>query len=307
MSLQPQVTAVIIFRDAARFLDEAIASVFAQTYAGWELLLVDDGSADGSSELARGWAKRHPDRVRYLTHPEQANRGMSASRNLGIAQARGEYLAFLDADDVWLPMTLAEQVRLLEAWPDAALVYGPLEWWYGWTGDVENQHHDVVERLGVPIDTRVEPPALVPLLLRNKAAVPSGFLVRRTVVEAVGRFEEQFRSEYEDQVFCAKVLLKYPVVASERCWYRYRQHADSCVSTSARQGRSRATRLAFLHWLAKYVWSQRVWRLDLIWALTIELWRWTYPTSYRLCQRIHRRSRRVLSPAGAAKPMEIPG
>ena len=124
------VSVVIIFRDAERFLTEAVASIFAQTFKNWELLLVDDGSVDGSTALAVACADEYPRQVRYLAHPGHANRGMSASRNLGIRHARGAYLAFLDADDVLFTPALEDQVALLDAWPAAAMVYGPIQWWH---------------------------------------------------------------------------------------------------------------------------------------------------------------------------------
>src|SRR5690348_3334121 len=99
MSESPLVSVIIIFWNAEPFLAEAVASVVAQSYPDWELLLVDDGSTDGSTALAQQIVVRDPQRMRYLEHPGHANRGMSATRNLGIAQARGTYLAFLDADD----------------------------------------------------------------------------------------------------------------------------------------------------------------------------------------------------------------
>lgn len=91
---KPQASVIIIFCDAQKFLREAIASVFAQTYENWELILVDDGSADGSSTLAKSCAEEMPRRVRYLDHPGHKNGGMSASRNLGIAKSSGAYIAF---------------------------------------------------------------------------------------------------------------------------------------------------------------------------------------------------------------------
>ncbi len=100
---RPSVSVIIIFLNAERFFEEAIASVFAQTYDRWELLLVDDGSTDASTAIARRYARRYPDRVRYLEHPDHSNRGASSSRNLGVQHARGAYIAFLDSDDVWLP------------------------------------------------------------------------------------------------------------------------------------------------------------------------------------------------------------
>src|ERR1051325_3716022 len=118
MTSRPLVSVVVIFRDAQRFLDEAIQSIWSQTYDNWELLLVDDGSVDGSTTQAYRWVQRRPERLHYLEHPGHANRGMSASRNLGIYHACGDYVAFVDADDVWLPPKLERQVSLLESWPE---------------------------------------------------------------------------------------------------------------------------------------------------------------------------------------------
>jgi glycosyltransferase involved in cell wall biosynthesis len=142
MSNQPLVSVVIIFWNAERFLKEAIESVFAQAYANWELLLVNDGSTDGSTTIARSYLERHPRRVRYLEHSGYANRGMSASRNVGIRNAQGSYVAFLDADDVWLSNILEEQVGILEAYPEVAMAYGPIEYWYSWTGNPKDRERD---------------------------------------------------------------------------------------------------------------------------------------------------------------------
>src|ERR1700691_6786421 len=109
MSARPFVSIITPFYNTERFLQEAIESVLAQTYSNWELLLVDDGSTDGSTAIAHRYADRAPAKIRYLAHPGRENRGLSASRNLGIAGAGGEFLALLDADDVWLPQKLEQQ------------------------------------------------------------------------------------------------------------------------------------------------------------------------------------------------------
>ena len=75
----------------------------------WELILVDDGSTDASTAMAKAWAASDPARIRYIEHDGHENLGMSASRNLGVAVARGRYVAFLDCDDVWLPSALAHR------------------------------------------------------------------------------------------------------------------------------------------------------------------------------------------------------
>jgi len=267
--------------------------VFEQTYDNWQLLLVDDGSIDRSREIAHGYANRYSERVYYFEHERHRNRGMSASRNLGIRNAQGAYIAFLDADDVWLPNILEEQVGILEAYPEAAMVYGPMEYWYSWTGNPEYCERDHVEKLGVPPNAVIEPPRLLPLFLRNKAAVPSGILVRRGVIERVGGFEDTFRGEYEDQVFCAKICLDAPVFASGQCWYRYRQHPDSCVLIGQKTGETYSARLFFLNWLTKYLSEQKV-RDRAVWrSLALEFWRYRRPRAFRLLRRGDRFMNRI--------------
>jgi glycosyltransferase involved in cell wall biosynthesis len=284
----PRVSVVIIFLDASAFLREAIDSVLAQTYRGWELVLVDDGSTDGSGAIAREYATLHPGLVRYLTHPDRANRGMSASRNLGVREASAEYVAFLDADDVWLASTLDDQVAILDAHPEAALVYGPLQYWFSWTGDPADRDRDYVENLGVAPDSIVTPPRLLPLFLQDRAAVPSGLLVRRAVIAAVGGFEEAFRGEYEDQVFCVKVCATAPVFASRKCWYRYRQHPASCVARGLGSGATSEARVVFLRWLGAYLSDRGIDDAAVWWALHEEFWRLKHPTLWTSLGHAHR-------------------
>lgn len=288
---RPLVSAIIIFWNAEQFIQEAIESVIAQTYDRWELILVDDGSTDASSEIATRYAQRYPDRVRYVEHEGHQNRGMSASRNLGIQRSHGKYIAFLDADDVWLPTTLAEQVALLEAHPEAAMVYGPVERWHSWTGEPGDIARDHVEKLGLEPNRLVKPPTLLALFLRNEGAKPSGPMVRRDVVERVGGFEETFRGRYEDQVFCAKICLEYPVYVADRCWYRYRRHPASCCSAE-RDGQGdvayRAARLKLLRWLAGYLGDRQVQHPDVRRALRNEFWRIRAPRIYHLLELVYR-------------------
>lgn len=285
MSARPLASVVIIFWNAGQFLREAIESVFAQTCTAWELILVDDGSTDTSPGIAQEYAGHYPERVHLVSHEQHVNRGMSASRNLGVRHAQGEYVAFLDADDVWSPGTLEEQIAILEQYPHVALVYGTIQYWYSWTGKPEDRERDYIERLGVPSNTVVKPPTLLPLFLRDQAAVPSGLLARRQVIKRIGGFEDAFRGEYEDQVFCAKVCLHEPVFAADRCWYRYRQHANSCVSIGLRTGESNSAREFFLNWLVKYLSEQKETDLHVWLAVHSELARYRYPRAFRRLQR----------------------
>jgi glycosyltransferase involved in cell wall biosynthesis len=249
----PEVSVIVIFKDAEPFLEAAIASVYAQTFADWELLLVDDGSMDASTAIARRHAELGGGRVRYLEHADHANRGMSATRNLGIEHARGEFIAFLDADDELVPNALEDQVAVLRAHPRVGMVYGPLEYWYGWTGDPEDRARDFIHPIGVPVDRIYEPPSLIAHFVQNVGFAPAGVLVRRELLERVGGYEESFPGLYEDQVFAAKVCRAAPVFASGRCWYRYRQHPSSCCLSAQREGRLEASRRLFLRWLVAYL------------------------------------------------------
>jgi len=249
----PEVSVVVIFKDAEDFLEEAIQSVRSQTLGGWELLLVDDGSSDGSTAIARRWAERDGERVHYLEHPGHENRGMSAARNLGVSRARADVVAFLDADDVLFPTALEQGLAVLRSHPRAGMVYGPLEYWFGWTGKPEDVERDFVHPLGVPADRLYEPPSLVAVFVRNAGFAPAGLLFRRAVFEEVGGFDESFRDLYEDQVFATKICVAAPVYVSGRCWYRYRQHPNACCLSAQRDGRIELARAQFLHWILDYL------------------------------------------------------
>jgi glycosyltransferase involved in cell wall biosynthesis len=299
----PVVSVVVNFLNAEKFIEEAIQSVFTQTYDCWELLLVDDGSTDRSKAIARRHAERLPEQVRYLEHPDHANRGMSASRNLGISNARGRYIAFLDADDVWVPHKLQQQVSTLDSHPLAAMIYGLQEFWYSWTGEPEDRNRDFVHDLGVPPDTLIQPPTLVTrFFFAQDAAIPgpSDFLVRADTIERVGGFEDAFRGAYEDEVFIAKVCLNEPVLPVNTSWDRYRQHPDSSNSKMEKAGEEYSARLFFLNWLAEYLTEQGVKDPQILQGLRKELWRCRHPAISRLWrhrQRVMRATVRRALPA----------
>jgi glycosyltransferase involved in cell wall biosynthesis len=284
--MAPQISCISTFLNAGRFLDEAIQSVLAQDHADWELLLVDDGSTDQSSTIAQHYAEQYPTKIRYLCHPNQANRGVSASRNLGIAHSRGAYLAFLDADDVWLPHKLSRQVALLQSNPEAAMVYGHVQLWHSWQPSAPKP--DSFVSLGVTPDKVIGPPRLLENLLRFRyqTPVPSNTMIRREVIDRHGGFEEELRI-YEDQAFFSKILFNEPVFVSSEYWARYRQHEDSACAwmddVAAVASAYCSTKLAFLDWLAAYL-SARSVRNPLIWLpLSKERWFCQRPQLTRTC------------------------
>ncbi len=251
-----RVSVIIIFLNEERFLAEAVQSVLAQGFEDWELLLVDDGSTDASPDIARALTQLEPSRICSLCHSGRANRGMSASRNLGLAHAAGELIGFLDGDDVWLPDKLTEQVKILDSQLEAALVYGRTLIWNSWNGSSGDA--DFFYDLGVEPDRLYRPPRLFDLLLENKAQTPTACnaLIRRTLFDRIGGFEESFRGMFEDQVFFAKAHVEVPAYVDSRVWAKYRQHPDSCSAISATAGEDQRARLRFLQWLRAYMRSR---------------------------------------------------
>lgn len=252
-----KVTVVMIFFNAEGFIAEALSSVMNQDMHDFELLLCDDGSTDESSALAKDLARKHPNKVRYLEHPGHINRGMSATRNLGLRAARGEYVACIDSDDVWSRTKLGDQVALMEAMPELGMVCGAVRYWWSWNGG-----QDEIVPTGHRQDVVVRPPdaslALYPLGTAA-APCPSDALLRRVAVEHVGLFEEHFtgpRQAYEDQGFFAKLYLMWPVYFSSQIWLDYRQHAGSIVATVKREGEYDVVRSYFLTWFQGYVADQ---------------------------------------------------
>jgi glycosyltransferase involved in cell wall biosynthesis len=281
----PLVSIIMIFKDASAFLAEAVESVTAQSWPEWELLLVDDGSIDASTRIAQAYASNNPDRIRYIEHPGHENRGMSASRNLGLKGTRGEYIAFLDADDVWLPCKLAQQVDILVRHTDAGMVYGQALIWHSWSGSQE--HRDYKIPLGAPTNRVVPSPQLLPVLLRNKCQtpIPSNVLLRRSVVDRVGGFEERFRGMYEDQVFFSKVELEFSVYVSTSCWLKYRQHGESCTAEADARRAYLEQRRPFLFWLEEYMYKRGVPPESAAWvALRRETWPYRHPKLHRIAE-----------------------
>ncbi len=297
MSGEPLVSVIIIFLDAEKFLEEAIQSVYAQDFDDWELLLVDDGSTDRSTEIALKHAGDAPEKVSYWEHIRHENRGMSASRNVGIRQSRGRYIAFLDADDVWLQHKLKEQVAILESHPDAGMVYGASQYWRTWMPQLPAEPlFDSIPDLGIAPNTLVQPPALLTGALNATARTPcpSDLMVRAELARRVGGFEEHFRGIYqlyEDQAFLSKVYLVSPVFVTGTCWDKYRQHPDSCVSVVKKSGSKYTAGLYYLRWLSEYLVQQGVDNKEIWKALRRKRRQYRLPQVYRLLENTEGRLR----------------
>ena len=258
MDAKARVSVIVCILNAERFLAETVESVFAQTFKNWELLFVDDGSADGSTAIALGYAAQYPKTVRYLEHFGHRRRGQGASRNLGIKNATGEYIAILDHDDVWLPNKLERQVAILDSRPEAAMVYGATQYWHSWTGDTHDLEEDFVQQPGAQGDRIYNPPDLLKLTLSEEITppIPTDFMFRKDCISNLGGFEESFigaLSMFEDQAFLVKVFSTLSVFVSDECWDRYRIHPDQHCARVIRSGKKPETERFFLSWVSEYL------------------------------------------------------
>lgn len=173
----PLVSVIIPVFNAAGYVAAALESVFAQSFTDYEVILANDGSSD--TERLEQAIQPYVSQITYLT---QENRGPSAARNLGIRHARGEWLAFLDSDDAWLPHYLAEQLRFLRSDPALDMVYcdATLE------GDT-----DAAGKTFMQLCPSTGPVTFDSLLVGQTQFITSGTVVRRRKVMAAGLFDEE--------------------------------------------------------------------------------------------------------------------
>jgi glycosyltransferase involved in cell wall biosynthesis len=188
----PRVSVIVPAYNAAATIAGTLDGILGQNFQDFETICVDDGSSDRTRSIVEGYAAR----VRLI---EQANSGPAAARNNGARNSSGEYLAFLDADDVWMPQFLERTVAVLDAEPALSLVYSNCA---------------VADSEGVAIDTALigkgydHAPSLNELLTRLWPIMPSAVLVRRSAYEKCGGYRDDLRGasfRFEDVDFWIKM------------------------------------------------------------------------------------------------------
>jgi glycosyltransferase involved in cell wall biosynthesis len=246
------VSVVVAAWNQAAWLGQAIESVRAQTLADWELVVVDDGSTDATREVV---ARHAGDgRIRYV---HQAHGERSAARNRGIAASSAPLLAFLDADDLWLPEKLAKQVAALDADPAAGLCYTPARF---------------VDAAGRPLPIRKPPRTIAgqvfARLMRGNVIILASVLVRRSCLDEVGGFDASLPAYgCEDWDLWLRIARRWPFAVVDEELTLYRRHGTNTAwrqvlasalavidkwyadpETARRAGRSRAAVRALHYW-----------------------------------------------------------
>lgn len=298
MNKSPLVSVVTAFYNEERFLEETILSVVNQTYTNWELLLVDDGSPDGSPNIAQRYAAAYPGKIKYLHHENRANKGVCRSRNLGIANASGEFIAYLDADDVWLPEKLANQLEIFNTYPDTTVLLEASRYWYSWDS---TKRQDAVIKVGAAQQDKLYfPPALMLTLYplgTGAAPCPSGMMVRRSVHER-SLFVAEFigpTAVYEDQAFLAQLYLKENVFVSSQVNNLYRQRQTSQVYSVHNDGRYHEVRHFYLEWFRNYLTKNKIDNKEVHKLLKQNLFRYEHPLMYKVITKLRRIRERVFS------------
>jgi glycosyltransferase involved in cell wall biosynthesis len=212
----PGVSVIMPAYDVAAYIGEAIQSVIAQTFADWELIIVDDGSPDESGAIAASYAACDT-RIRVV---RQENAGLSAARNHAIRLSHGELIAILDSDDVWDPSFLASQVSLLQQHPEIDII----------TGNAWNLGG---RRHGSPWRPHPDPRPQPSLgeILRDEQAVFIMSVVRRRVFDAIGGFDETLRSNEDYHFWLRAALAGFRFMRNDRPLGYYRRR-DSSLSAS---------------------------------------------------------------------------
>lgn len=190
----PTVSVIIAAYNACRTLPETLESLLGQTLKDFEAIVVDDGSTDTTAAIGAAIGDH---RVRSISQP---NAGVSAARNRGAADARGEFLSFLDSDDVWMPEKLACEVAALRANPDAGLAYS-------WTRFIDPYGKPLAGTVTATAEGWVRDQLLLGCFLSNGSSI----MVRRDAFEAVGGYERTLRTA-EDWDFYLRVAERYPFV-----------------------------------------------------------------------------------------------
>jgi glycosyltransferase involved in cell wall biosynthesis len=194
MSEPIRISVIIPCHNGEAFLKQALESVLAQTFPAAEIVLVDDGSTDGTPAVGRGYAERYPNVIRYI---RQEKSGVSTARNTAVREARHEWIAFLDADDWWKPEKLARQVAVIEAavlesQPPPDLLYTPLHIFYPDGSSEEMQG--------------LSPDRMWPELRYGNLITPSSVLLRRRLFLEAGGFDLRIHGSEDWELWVRLIL-----------------------------------------------------------------------------------------------------
>jgi len=205
----PVISVVIAAFNSEKTIQETVESVLNQTFSDFELIVIDDGSTDSTLEVL---SRIKDPRLKVFSYP---NAGVAASRNRGIARASGEYVAFLDHDDLWTADKLEAQLRALQENPQAGVAYSLVH-----CIDEAGRFLHACSRITASGDVYAR------LLVTDFLDTVSNPLIRKEALDQVGGFEESFASA-DDWDILLRLAARYPFVCVPAVQVLYREHPDS--------------------------------------------------------------------------------
>lgn len=229
---RPRVSVIIPAYNAEAHLARSARSVLGQTFRDFELLIVDDGSTDGTWAIAQSLAAESPERVRALQHPGAANHGVAAARNLAARHAGGTYLAYLDADDEWHADKLSRQVAFMDARPDVGITYTKANIL---REDAGHNFIPGVEVLGDAI-SHLHRVAMLQVITCSANYIFSTVMVRADALAAVGGFDEHLPFQSEDRIMVGMVCSRFGIALVPEVLCDYYAHGSSYTADVVRAG-----------------------------------------------------------------------
>ncbi len=237
MQDKPLFSVIMPVYDGAAYLKEAVESVLHQTFDSWELIIVDDGSEDNSYEIADTFRKEDR-RIHLLQHENGSNKGVSASRNLGIQQAKGEWIALLDADDRWFTDKLQKQAKIIEKNGQLTMIYSRGERVFeNYSGPKKKKPY------GTGTPGLLRDPFLK--TLKGFETPTSSVVLNKTLLKNAGGFDESMDYS-EDTLLFHKMLLLGDLYFHDSPLLQARHHDASAKQTVNRKKMIRARLTVYL-------------------------------------------------------------
>lgn len=217
--MPPKVSINLCCYNSEKYLEETLQSIFAQTYTDWELVIVNDGSTDSTEEII----KRYLGNGRKIIYHYQPNAGLGNARNKASELSSGEFLAFIDHDDLWNPKKLELQIGLFESNPELGLVYCDGE-------TIDSQGNRI---LRYSRKHQLHRGDIFDELVKSSFIPPTSAIIRRKVFDEMGPFPN-FKAAEEYDLFL-KIAYRYPIDYVDESLFKYRSHGGNLSRTGSRE------------------------------------------------------------------------
>lgn len=252
----PQVSIIIPCYNASSFLAETLESILLQTYQNLEVVIVDDCSTDNSLTIAKQYEVQYPDKIKVVQVPFDSHQGASYARNYGLQFTKGELINYVDADDLLVPDKIEKQVQVLRQYPNVSWVIANAHYFHR-SPKITNvsytsQYKNIKKGLHLH-------PYLFNYFIKDFSITPClmTVLVRREVIEQIGGWNNDFKMNFTDQVFYAKIVLNYDTYIMDEVVAWYRQHENSSTNRGLRSENFLINQFKYWTWLEDYVQGHR--------------------------------------------------